>query len=118
MKDNPSKKKNFLKPLFVFGALLGLGFYFSRAEFVQVIKLKNGRVFAGRYRVQEENWDHPRLQLLRTREKLDQVIAGGNREFDKIILLRKWAHDQWKGNRARFYYPPWDAVEILDLARQ
>ena len=37
--------------------------------------------------------------------------------FEKIVLLRKWAHSQWKAGPS-FYYPPWDAVEILDLARQ
>ena len=46
-----------------------------------------------------------------------QVTAPGKSEFEKIVLLRKWVRDQWEGT-SNFYYPPWDAVEILDLARK
>jgi hypothetical protein len=89
----------------------------ARARFIQVVSLKNGEMLLSRYPLKEERWDHPRLQLLRRREKLDQVVAAGRTQLEKIVLLRKWAHDQWKESTT-FYYPPWDAVEILDLARK
>lgn len=62
--------------------------------------------------------DHPRLRLLRARERLDEVVAPGRMEFDKIVLLRRWAHGLWPSNSSGFYYPAWDAVEIIDLARR
>src|SRR5262249_45322567 len=65
----------------------------------------------------EDDFHHPRLQLLRSREKLDEVTAGARTQFQAALRLRAWAHRQWQPG-VSFYYPPWDAVEILDLARQ
>ncbi|MDD5657698.1 MAG: transglutaminase-like domain-containing protein [Elusimicrobia bacterium] len=62
--------------------------------------------------------DHPRLRLLRQRQSLDQVVARGATEFDRIVLLRRWAHGLWPPAATAFYYPAWDAVEIIDLARR
>ncbi|MFI5350015.1 MAG: transglutaminase-like domain-containing protein [Elusimicrobiota bacterium] len=107
------------RPIRMIGALLivGAAFYLARLEFIYVGPARNGRFVFSHYRFVEERWDHPRLQLLRSREKLDAVVAPGKTEFEKIVLLRKWAHDQWKEG-STFYYPPWDGVEILDLARR
>ena len=91
--------------------------FVAHFKIIIVVGQKNGEFLLSKYALVEERWDHPRLQLLRKREKLDQVVAGGKTQFEKIVLLRKWAHDQWR-SRGQFYYPPWDAVEILDLARQ
>src|SRR4051794_10114005 len=82
-----------------------------------VTQESNGEWLASAYRLKEDSFDHPRLALLRSRERLDDVVAAGHSEFDKIVLLRKWAHDQWSYRGDAFYYPAWDAVEILDLAR-
>lgn len=78
----------------------------------------NGEWLASGYRLKEDTFDNPRLRLLRSREKLADVMAPGHSQFEKISLLRKWAHDQWSFNNLPFYYPPWDAVEILDLERE
>ncbi|MFI5362328.1 MAG: transglutaminase-like domain-containing protein [Elusimicrobiota bacterium] len=89
----------------------------ARQGFIYSWKTRGGEFLFMRYHFSEESADHPRLQFLRKREKLDEVVAPGKTQFDKIVLLRKWAHDQWV-NHGAFYYPPWDAVEILDLARK
>jgi len=81
-----------------------------------VVQLKNGELLAAQYRLAEDDFRHPRLRLLRTREHLDEVVAPGRNQLEKIVLLRHWAHRQWESGK-RFYYPAWDAVEILDLAR-
>lgn len=81
------------------------------------ISRHNGEFIASSYIFQEDDFADPRLKLLRQREHLDEVVAPGKTQFEKIILLRHWAHTQWKSSD-HFYYPPWDAVEILDLARR
>ena len=96
------------------GALL-LGV--AQSEIVLVTAEENGEFATSRYVLAEEDFHHPRLVLLRERERLDQVLAGAPRQFEAAVRLRAWAHRQWKPGTS-FHYPPWDAVEILDLARQ
>jgi hypothetical protein len=97
--------------------LAALLLWVAQSEIVLVTAEENGEVPASSYVLQEEDFRHPRLQLLRTREKLDELIGGTPREFEAALRLRSWVHRQWEpGND--FYYPPWDAVEILDLARE
>ncbi len=88
----------------------------AQSEIILVTNEVNGELRVSSYVLQEDDFQHPRLQLLRQREKLDDVVAGAKSQFEKILLLRRWAHDQWEASGS-FYYPPWDAVEILDLAR-
>ena len=90
---------------------------FARLETIVTVDVHNGMFMMGRFRIMEDPVDHPRLQLLRRREKLDLVIAPGKTQLDKFVLLRHWAHEQWQ-SAPTFRYPPWDAVEILDLARK
>ena len=89
----------------------------AQSEIVLVTAEENGEISAPSYVLQEEDFRHPRLQLLRSREKLDEVIAGTPRQFEAALRLRAWARSQWEPG-GDFYYPPWDAVEILDLARE
>lgn len=79
--------------------------------------LQNGEILAADYRLNEEDFHHPRLVRLREREHLDRVVAGAPTQFDAIVRLRHWARGQWEPGR-RFYYPAWDALEILNLARR
>jgi hypothetical protein len=115
-KDSPPWLRR-VKPWLIALALLAALAGAARLKFIWAAGTQNGKLFLSLYPLTEERWDHPRLKLLRQREKLDQVVAAGKTEFEKIVLLRKWAHDQWQ-SAGSFYYPPWDAVEILDLARK
>ncbi len=84
--------------------------------FTLVAGLRNGTPLTADYRLAEEDFAHPRLRLLRAGEHLDAVVAGAPSQFATIVRLRAWTHRQWVPAR-RFYYPSWDAVEILHLAR-
>jgi len=56
--------------------------------------------------------DNPKLQELREKYKLDQVVAPGKDEFDRMVLLLDWTHSQFK----KFGRPsanPRGALEIL-----
>lgn len=84
---------------------------------IQILPLKNGRIATTSYAMREDPWQHPRLRRLRQREGLDAVVAPAKTQFEKIVLLRRWARRQWEAGPTPFYYPAWDALEILDLAR-
>jgi len=98
----------------VAAALIGL---LAQTEILLVTSEDNGEFPVSSYDLREDDFRHPRLQLLRGREKLDAVVSTAKTQFEKIVLLRGWAHSQWTMG-ASFHYPPWDAVEILDLARK
>lgn len=64
---------------------------------------------------------HARLEHLRKRYKLDEVIAPGKTEMEQFMLLRYWVRNQWhtgwQGHPAQ-WMPPWDALIILDCKDQ
>ena len=95
----------------------GLVAWLAQFEMVLVTGEDNGELAVASYTLQEDDFDHPRLRRLRSRERLDDVIAPGRTQFEKIVRLRAWVRSQWEP-AGSFYYPPWDAVEILDLARK
>lgn len=62
-----------------------------------------------------EKFDEPQLVELRRQYKLDDVVAGGKTELEKIIRLRNWVSAQWPYTPPLREYPAWDAREILGL---
>src|SRR6185503_5496663 len=59
-----------------------------------------------------DSFENPKLQELREKYKLDQVVAPGRDEFDRQVLLVDWTHHQFK----KFGRPsanPRGALEIL-----
>lgn len=106
-----------LKPLLLLLPLAALCVYAPLTS-IQLLPMKNGRVGMTSYAMREDPWQHPRLQQLRRKEKLDEIADPGKTQFEKIALLRGWARRQWDSGPQPFYYPAWDALEILDLARR
>src|SRR6185436_14584304 len=43
-----------------------------------------------------DSFENPKLKELRTRYKLDDVVAPGKDEFDRQVLLNDWVHRQFK----------------------
>src|SRR5438045_147699 len=110
----PSRKlKVFFSVFLIGGVLLGA----STVPSIVLLDHKSCIFFASTYKMQEDAFSNPRLQLLRRREHLDTVVAQGKTQFEKIVLLRRWTRQQWEGGQS-FYYPAWDAVEILDLVKK
>jgi len=110
------KNRIYLRIIILF-LIIGLVIFFMRLSFIIVTDKKNGEYLVTDYKFIEDDFSHPRLKLLRSREHLDEVVASGKSQFEKIVLLRHWVNQQWKAGKY-FYYPPFDAVEILDLARK
>jgi len=98
-------------------ALAALLLWVAQSEIVLVTAEDNGEFATSSYVLAEDDFQHPRLRLLRARERLDELIGGTPRQFEAAVRLRAWTHRQWAPG-TEFHYPPWDAVEILDLARR
>ncbi|MFH1743648.1 MAG: transglutaminase domain-containing protein [bacterium] len=64
------------------------------------------------------NPHHPRMRHLREKYHLEDVVAPGKTETEKLALLRQWVREQWEGwDMGKYNYcPQWDALEILELA--
>lgn len=62
---------------------------------------------------------HPKLTRLQRQFRLDEVIATGETDVDRLALLRDWVHSQWFGwQQEKYpYCPPWDAIEILETTK-
>jgi len=58
-----------------------------------------------------DSWTNPKLKELRERYKLDDVIAPGQDEFDKQVLLMNWVHRQFK----KFGRPSTASKGALDI---
>lgn len=65
---------------------------------------------------------YSRTEMMRTRWQFDQVLAGAQDDFERILRLAYWARDQWSdGWNAQWnqihFCPPWDAPLILEMGR-
>jgi len=62
---------------------------------------------------------HRRAERLAKQYRLQEVVAGGRTELEKLALLRDWVHSQWLGwQTAKYpYCPSWDPIEILETTK-
>ena len=61
----------------------------------------------------------PKLEILRRQERLDEIIAGGEAQWEQMLALRAWVAVQWV-HRAPHEFRrccPWDALTILAWMR-
>lgn len=82
---------------------------------VKVVDFHNEEIVRTSIPFRYEPFDQPKLQELRTRYRLDDVVKGAKTELDFITRLAAWSTRQWKWEEWHLdeYYPPWDACEIL-----
>jgi len=69
----------------------------------------------GEIRTSEERLK--KLKRLREDFKLDEVVAPGRTEFEKLLLLKRWVRSRWNHGWNNTN-PPWDAYEILKHAER
>ncbi|MFT5124709.1 MAG: N-acetylneuraminic acid mutarotase [Kiritimatiellia bacterium] len=60
-----------------------------------------------------DRFENPKLKELRTRYKLDEVIASGQTEFEQQVRLMDWTHQQFK----KFGQPSTKAFGALEILR-
>lgn len=60
-----------------------------------------------------DSYDNPKLEQLRTRYQLEQVVAPGKDEFERQMLLMDWTHRQFK----KFGQPSTTVRGALDILK-
>ena len=60
-----------------------------------------------------ETCDTPKLNALRERLRLDEVVAGANGDWERINRVRHHVSQLWRHDSPLPGYPEWDALEIL-----
>ena len=81
---------------------------------VEVLERHNENLVRSAIAFEYEPLDHPHLQALRRKYRLDEVVRGAKGELDLMLRLAQWACNYWDWpNHIGEYYPPWDALEIL-----
>jgi hypothetical protein len=84
-----------------------------------VVEKQNEPLVRGSYPFAYQLADEPRLKILRERWRLDKVVEGASREFEKFLRLKRWTRQQWEDGWSRGdleFVPPWDAMVVLELA--
>jgi hypothetical protein len=61
-----------------------------------------------------EKWDRPEFAELRSRENLDEVVAGSESEFEAQVRIMDYATKRWTWQPPSPGYPEWDALSILN----
>ncbi len=83
---------------------------------VALVGERNGSIVPVSWRFRTEDYNYPGLVDLREREGLEDIIAEGETEFEKMRLLNDWVNSQWERG-SPVPYPPWNANVILALVR-
>lgn len=77
------------------------------------VSSRNGTARETYYPFQWEDYNHPTLQSIRAKYRLDEIIGPGKNDLERLVLLRDWVKSRWDHDQP-IYSPPWDAGYILD----
>ena len=86
----------------------------SQARGWTIGEIRNPHIAVGRLPFRYQPFDEPRLQQLREKYKLAELVAAAPTEFEGMVRLRGWARSQF---RRRDYQPlmaNFDALTILE----
>ena len=88
------------------------------ASTVHITKAPDNDLAVSSYAFDYADPHHARMRHLREKYQLEEVVAAGTTESDKLALLRHWVRSQWEGwDPGKYNYcPQWNALEILELA--
>ncbi len=81
---------------------------------VTVVELENERIVRSSFRFGYQPWEEPKLGELRERFGLDEVVASGETEFDRMILLRNRGRSQWRRSDWQPRLRNFDSVAFFD----
>jgi hypothetical protein len=62
---------------------------------LRVVEYQNEWILKSPYPFHYESWATPQLGELRERYHLDEVIVGGQTEWEQLLLLLDWVHRRW-----------------------
>jgi len=73
----------------------------AQAVAYQVVSVQNPVYRPNELFPAQEDITSPRFEEVRNKYRLDEVIAGGQDEFTRILLLRQWVHKQLVVDRSK-----------------
>jgi len=85
----------------------------SWTDRLKVLEIHNEQIVRSAIPFTYEAFDNPQLKELRSRYKLDDVVAGAKDEFELMTRLASWSARQWEKGHLGASYPAWNALEIL-----
>ncbi len=88
---------------------------------IKVAAYDNPQIVRGYYNFTFQDAAEPRLEILRNRYRLDEVVAHCSSEFEKYRVLAFWMRGIWRdawGKHGVELHTPWDALISLELAPQ
>jgi hypothetical protein len=90
------------------------------ADRVRVIDYHNKKIQRSAFPYEYESYENPKLKELRKKFELDNVVAGAETEFEKILKLMHWAYtiplaERWSNPTDTYY--SWNALDYCILER-
>ena len=82
-------------------------------EALSIAKINNERIIKSRFNFIYQPYEEPRLDELRKKYKLVDVVSSAKDEFEAMILLRNWARSQFRRNDYQPIMENFDALEVL-----
>jgi hypothetical protein len=92
-----------------------------KPEPIKVSAYDNPKIIRGYYDYTFQDAAEPRLEVLRRRYRLDEVVAHCSNEFERYRVLAFWLRGIWRdgwGKHNLELHTPWDALIALELAPQ
>jgi hypothetical protein len=86
----------------------------SQGVTITADRIHNEHIIYARYPFQYQPWSEPKLHELRTRYKLDDVVATAASELEAMAKLRSWTRTQFRRTDYQPRTDNFNAVEILD----
>src|SRR5438128_933591 len=83
---------------------------------LRIVEFQNEWIVESRFPFVYERYDVSQLAELRGRYCLDDVIVGGDTEWDQLLRLREWVLGKWDHGWATAKVD--DAIDVLEKAEQ
>ncbi|NSW89084.1 MAG: transglutaminase domain-containing protein [Firmicutes bacterium] len=92
---------------------------FKGLKELKIVKYDNPTIIGDYTRYNYSEYDDAKLKALREKYSLDNVVANGKTEFEKLVLLRKWVKNRWKYGFTGNPVPrSGNAIDVLEAAEK
>ncbi len=93
---------------------LGADRVHSTSAELALVDIHNERIVESAFSFRYQPFDEPRLHQLRTKYRLDEVIALARDELDEFVRLCNWTRSQFRRSDYQPQSDHFDALEVLD----
>jgi hypothetical protein len=86
----------------------------SQGKQVVLTREHNARIVRSSYTFRYQPYNEPILHQLRSKYRLDEVVAGAADEFEAMVRLRNWSRSQFRRHDYQPVTTNFNALEVLD----